>query len=106
MYFHPEPDGPGFWALTKYDDVVTVSQDSATFSSARGGTNIPTMPEAALAHDADADAEHGPAAAHDVPAPRRDGFTPAMIRRMEPHVREITTEHHRQRSRSAASATS
>src|SRR6478672_6604412 len=49
VYWHREPEGgPGFWALTKYEDVVTVSQDSATFSSAAGGTTIPTMPEAAL----------------------------------------------------------
>jgi hypothetical protein len=22
VYFHPEPDGRGFWAVTKYDDVI------------------------------------------------------------------------------------
>jgi hypothetical protein len=38
VFFHPEPDGPGFWALTKYEDVVTVSLDSGTFSSAQGPT--------------------------------------------------------------------
>lgn len=40
VYRHAEPDGPGFQALTKYDDIVTVSMDSGTFSSWRGGTNI------------------------------------------------------------------
>ncbi|MCC5886839.1 MAG: cytochrome P450 [Gammaproteobacteria bacterium] len=32
-YFHPEPDGPGFWAITRYEDVRAVGRDSATFSS-------------------------------------------------------------------------
>ena len=32
-----EPAGPGFWALTKHADVLAVSRDSATFSSARAG---------------------------------------------------------------------
>jgi cytochrome P450 len=31
----PEQDGPGLWAVTRYDDVLTVSQ-SRTYSSARG----------------------------------------------------------------------
>jgi cytochrome P450 len=32
-YRHPEPDGPGFWAITRYDDVKAVGRDHDTFSS-------------------------------------------------------------------------
>ena len=32
----PEPDGKGFWAVTGYDDLLAVSRDTATFSSAQG----------------------------------------------------------------------
>jgi cholest-4-en-3-one 26-monooxygenase len=49
VYFHPEVDDTGFWALTKYADVKAVSHDSATFSSELGGTFIPTPDEEALA---------------------------------------------------------
>lgn len=49
VYFHPHPDGPGFWAVTKHADVRTVSHDHATFSSEVGGTFIPTSDEEALA---------------------------------------------------------
>ena len=49
MYFHPEVDDTGFWALTKHADVKAVSHDSATFSSELGGTFIPTADEEALA---------------------------------------------------------
>ena len=33
VYRHAEPDGPGFWVVTKYDDVVAVSRDWQTYSS-------------------------------------------------------------------------
>jgi cytochrome P450 len=49
VYFHPEPDGRGFWALTKYDDVLAVLRDSKTFSSEIGGAaTIEDMPEDVL----------------------------------------------------------
>lgn len=40
--WHEEPDGPGFWAVTRYDDVKRVGRDAATFSSA-GGIMIPSV---------------------------------------------------------------
>ena len=48
-YWHPEPAGSGFWALTKHDDVRRVSRDAATFSSELGGTFIPDQDEEVLA---------------------------------------------------------
>ena len=33
MHRHDEPDGPGFWALTRYRDVKEVGRDQARFSS-------------------------------------------------------------------------
>jgi cytochrome P450 len=32
-YWHEEPDGPGFWALTRYEDVATVGRQPLVFSS-------------------------------------------------------------------------
>ena len=40
VYRHPEPDGPGFWCLTKYADVRYVSKHPELFSSQRQGTMI------------------------------------------------------------------
>ena len=49
VYFHPEPDGRGFWAVTKYDDVLAVVRDSKTFSSEVGGSaTIADLPEDVL----------------------------------------------------------
>ena len=36
VYWHPPAELPGFWALTKYDDIRTVYRDPASFSSAGG----------------------------------------------------------------------
>lgn len=36
VYRHPATDLPGFWALTRYDDVRAAYRDAATFSSAKG----------------------------------------------------------------------
>jgi cholest-4-en-3-one 26-monooxygenase len=38
VYWHDEPDGPGFWAVTKYHDVKFISKNPGVFSSARQGT--------------------------------------------------------------------
>ena len=49
VYWHPEPDGPGFWAITRHADVRTVSHDWETFSSELGATFIPSQDEESLA---------------------------------------------------------
>jgi cytochrome P450 len=36
VWWHPPTDLPGFWVLTRYDDVRAVYRDPATFSSAQG----------------------------------------------------------------------
>jgi cholest-4-en-3-one 26-monooxygenase len=41
VYYHSMPDGKRpFWAVTKYEDVVTVSKNPTIFSSHRGGTTL------------------------------------------------------------------
>lgn len=46
--FHEEPDGPGFWSIVRYNDVVDVSRRPEIFSSA-GGFTIADFPPEALA---------------------------------------------------------
>jgi cholest-4-en-3-one 26-monooxygenase len=48
VHWHPEPDGPGFWAVTRHADVRAVSHDWETFSSELGATFIPTQDEEVL----------------------------------------------------------
>ena len=46
--WHPESDGPGFWALSKWADVRTVSRQPQRFSSYRRGVMMEEIDEAQL----------------------------------------------------------
>src|SRR5262249_33714652 len=95
VYKHPEPDGPGFWVVTKYDDVVAVGRDGATYSSdqRRGGVvGLEQPPEDAP----DFTGEGNLMLTMDAPEPPgsrnlvNGGFTPRQMRMLEPHIRELT----------------
>jgi cytochrome P450 len=45
VYWHPERNGPGFWALTRYQDVARAYADTGTFSS-RYGMRLSSSPNA------------------------------------------------------------
>ena len=38
IFFHEERDGAGFWCITRYDDLHTISQQHPVFSSEWGIT--------------------------------------------------------------------
>ena len=40
VHFNPERNGPGFWAVTRYEDIRTIHRDSETFSSEIGGITL------------------------------------------------------------------
>ncbi|MGO9603765.1 MAG: hypothetical protein ACLQAT_10280 [Candidatus Binataceae bacterium] len=40
VHWHEEPDGPGFWAVTRHEDVRAVGKDPKTYSSYAGGISI------------------------------------------------------------------
>jgi len=41
VYWHDEPNGPGFWAITKYEDVRTISRLPKVFSSYETSVMLP-----------------------------------------------------------------
>ncbi len=92
VFWHPEPTGPGFWAVTKHRDVFAVSTDARTFSSARGG---------ALLRDPDSeqDLQQMQLMMLNMDPPRHTklrnlvskGFTPRVIARLEGQIRAVTT---------------
>jgi cytochrome P450 len=91
VYHHPEPGGPGFWALTRYDDVVSVSMDPATFSSARGGSLMDDPPPEALPVMQSLLINQDPPRHTRYRRLVSKGFTPGMVRQLEPHVRDVTS---------------
>jgi cytochrome P450 len=43
VHWNPEPDdGPGFWAVTRYEDIRHVHRTVDVFSSELGGTSLET----------------------------------------------------------------
>jgi cholest-4-en-3-one 26-monooxygenase len=97
VYKHPEPDGPGFWAITKYDDVVAVGRDGATYSSdqKRGGVVVLEQQPPEMAEFTE-----GGNLMLTMDAPEHTryrklvnrGFTPRQMRMLEPHIREVTAQ--------------
>ena len=91
VYFHPEPagTGPGFWVLTKHADVKQASKAPEIFSSYRGGTNIPDLPEENLAQ------VRALMLNMDPPEHRRfrnivnKAFTPRMVNALLPRVKNM-----------------
>src|SRR5437870_2346392 len=88
VYWHEEANGPGFWVVSKYHDVLAVQLDAKTFSSARGGTLIREF-----------DGEEREAVRSqliNMDAPRHTrfrrlvnmGFSPKMTNRLVPHIRD------------------
>ena len=83
----PIPRGAGYWAVTRYDDIVDMSRDTETFSSAAGITTLDLPPEfneffnSMIAMD---DPRHA--------RMRRivsAGFTPRMLRRLDATIDDV-----------------
>jgi cholest-4-en-3-one 26-monooxygenase len=80
VFFHPEVDDTGFWAITKHADVRLVSHDHETYSSELGGTFIPTSDEEALAQLRLTILNMDPPQHHRYRKLVSKGFTPRTIR--------------------------
>jgi cytochrome P450 len=90
VYWHPPTGLPGFWALTRYEDVRQAYRDAETFSSAQG----------ILLRPADHGADPGGGrtlALTDPPRHRQlrrlvdEWFTVRSVRAVEPEMKDIAT---------------
>ena len=87
VYFHKEPEGRGFWCLTKHEDVLMASKDPHTFSSFRGGTNIKDYPPEDLSAIQMMMLNMDPPQHNQFRKLASTGFTPRMVARLEPRIR-------------------
>jgi cholest-4-en-3-one 26-monooxygenase len=89
VYWNRDGDGSGFWVLSKYRDVWNVSLDQATFSSGRRGALLRDW------SDEERDAQREILINMDPPRHTKYrrlvnmGFSPKMVTRLEPHIREM-----------------
>jgi cholest-4-en-3-one 26-monooxygenase len=94
---HAEPDGPGFYVFTRYDDVVAIGRDPAHFSSDAHRGGVTPMEE--LSREQSEQTRYSDEGqmmlTMDPPAHTRHrrlvnrGFTPKMIGLLESHIREV-----------------
>lgn len=82
VFWHAEPEGPGFWAVTRHADVVAVSRDPATFSSERGSTFVDDQTDEAMAQLRLTILNMDPPKHHRYRRLVSRGFTPRMITRL------------------------
>src|SRR5262245_45652452 len=91
VFWHKEPGGRGFWAVTRHADVARVSRDSATFRSGEG-LFIEDFAPGDLRNSPDIMVLMDPPKHGRFRALVSKGFVPRMIQRMEAHVRSLMTE--------------
>ena len=89
--WHEHPDIGGFWAITRYRDLFAISLDQKTFSSHRRGAIMRPW------NEEEYQAQQNMLINLDPPEHTKYrklvslGFSGRMIRRLEEHVRDITT---------------
>lgn len=92
VFWHPESDGPGFWAITKLDDVRTISRTPRTFSSFEKGVMLPDPDDMGLM------AQRLMMLSMDPPQHDRfkllvsRGFTPKNAPLLRPRIEELARE--------------
>jgi cholest-4-en-3-one 26-monooxygenase len=92
VHWHPEQDGPGFWAVTKYDDCVTVNRDYERFSSARRGTMPFELSDDDVAQQSMMMLNMDPPLHTRYRRLVNKGFTPRMVRDLEASIHRQTDE--------------
>jgi cholest-4-en-3-one 26-monooxygenase len=91
VFWHPEPAGPGFWAVTRHRDVFGVSTDPRTFSSGRRGALLVDPNEQGLQTMQLMLLNMDPPKHTKLRNLVSKGFTPRMIARLGENVRTVTT---------------
>jgi cholest-4-en-3-one 26-monooxygenase len=88
VYWHEEADGPGFWAVTKYNDCVMVNRDAEKFSSYKKATFIWDMPEEAVEQQRMMMLNMDPPLHTRYRRLVNKGFTPRMVNELEQTINE------------------
>ena len=86
VHWQDEEGGPGFWAVTKYDDCVTVNRDYERFSSQRKGTMPFELTEEEIAQQSLMMLNMDPPLHTRYRRLVNKGFTPRMVRDLEESI--------------------
>jgi cytochrome P450 len=80
VHFNPEPDGPGFYAVTRYADIREVHRHPEIFSSELGGTSL---------EDLEPDQVEARKSMLDMDPPRHDELRAIIARRFTPRAVQV-----------------
>jgi cholest-4-en-3-one 26-monooxygenase len=92
VHWQDEPGGPGFWAVTKYADCVTVNRDYERFSSAAQGTMPFEMGAEEIAQQSLMMLNMDPPLHTRYRRLVNKGFTPRMVRDLEESIHRSTDD--------------
>ncbi len=90
--WQPERDGGGYWAVTRYAEVVAVSRDHATYSSWLGGTMAAEAPAEQLAMLRMMMLNMDPPQHTALRALINKGFTPRMVSQLQARIAELAAQ--------------
>jgi cholest-4-en-3-one 26-monooxygenase len=90
VHWQDEPGGPGFWAITRYEDCVTVNRDYERFSSAAQGTMPFEMGADEIAQQSLMMLNMDPPLHTRYRRLVNKGFTPRMVRDLEESIHRAT----------------
>ena len=90
VHWQDEAGGPGFWAVTRYEDCVTVNRDYERFSSAVRGTMPFEMPDEDVAQQGLMMLNMDPPLHTRYRRLVNKGFTPLMVRDLEANIHRVT----------------
>jgi cytochrome P450/nitrite reductase/ring-hydroxylating ferredoxin subunit len=91
LHWQPEAEGPGFWVLSRYEDVVRVAKEWETFSSELGGTSLQDLtPEELAARRSMIDTDPPPHTR--MRALVNKGFTPRVVNAYEERIRGLARD--------------
>jgi len=91
LHWQPEDEGPGFWVLTRYEDVVRVAKEWETFSSELGGTSLQDLTAEELAARRSM-IDTDPPAHTRMRALVNKGFTPRVVNAYEERIRALARD--------------
>ena len=92
VWWQEEKDGPGFWAVTRYEDCNTVNRDYEHFSSHSNATFIWELDEAALAQQQLVMLNMDPPLHTRYRRLVNKGFTPRMVNQLHERIHVATDD--------------
>src|SRR3954468_4425589 len=92
VHWHPQADGPGFWAITKYADIRAISRQPRLFSSAARGVMLAEPDDAGLAASRQMMLVMAPPPHDRFNLLASRGFTPKAALSLRARIEELATE--------------